>query len=308
MKLLTVSANPHVRDSSSTQRIMLDVLIALVPALIASIVIFGYQALLVVLVCVAVAVLAEYIWEKTMKLPVTIGDLSAAVTGVLLAFCLPHNIPLWMAGLGSVVAIIVVKQLFGGIGCNFANPAATARIVLFLCYSKEMANFVFDGVSSATPLNLMAKGEALPGLTTLLLGQHGGCLGEVCSLALIIGGVYLIVRRVISWHIPVAYLVTVAVCALLAGQNPLEHLLTGGLLLGAIFMATDYSTSPMTEAGKLVYGVIIGLLTFAIRLWGSYPEGVSFAILLGNILTPHIDKLTRHRPLGVAKKKGGAKA
>ena len=307
MKLLTVSANPHVRDNSSTTAIMRDVIIALVPALIAAIVIFGVQALLVTLVCVVAAVLAEFIWEKAMKLPVTIGDLSAVVTGVLLAYCLPSTIPLWMAALGSVIAIIVVKQLFGGIGCNFANPAATARIVLFLSFSSQMASFTYDGVTGATPLPSIVSGESAD-LLTLFLGTHGGSLGEVCGLALIIGGIYLLVRKVISWHIPVAYLVTVAVFALLAGQNPLEHLLSGGLLLGAIFMATDYSTSPMTKPGKLIYGVVLGLLTMAIRLWGSYPEGVSFAILLGNILTPHIDKLTRHTPLGVSKKKGGAKA
>ena len=306
MKLLTVSANPHVRDNSSTQSIMRDVVIALFPALIASILIFGYQALLVELVCVAVAVLAEFFWEKAMKLPITVSDLSAVVTGLLLAFCLPSTIPLWMAGLGSVIAILVVKQLFGGIGCNFANPAATARIVLFLCFSSEMAAFSYDGVTSATPLALMGKGGDLPDLLSMFLGTHGGSLGEVCGLALLLGGVYLIVRKVISWHIPVVYLATVAAFALLAGQNPLYHLLSGGLLLGAIFMATDYSTSPMTKTGKIVYAVLLGLLTMAIRLWGSYPEGVSFAILLGNILTPHIDKLTRHRPLGV-EKKGGAK-
>ena len=307
MKLLTVSANPHVRDNSSTTAIMRDVIIALVPALLAAIVIFGVQALLVTLVCVVAAVLAEFIWEKAMKLPVTIGDLSAVVTGVLLAYCLTSSTPLWMAALGSVIAIIVVKQLFGGIGCNFANPAATARIVLFLSFSSQMASFTYDGVTGATPLPGIVSGEGAD-LLTLFLGTHGGSLGEVCGLALIIGGIYLLVRKVISWHIPVAYLVTVAVFALLAGQNPLEHLLSGGLLLGAIFMATDYSTSPMTKPGKLIYGVILGLLTMAIRLWGSYPEGVSFAILLGNILTPHIDKLTRHTPLGVSKKKGGAKA
>ena len=319
MKLLTVSANPHVRDRATTQSIMLDVIIALVPALVASILLFGVDALLVVLVCVAVAVLAEYIWEKAVKRPVTISDLSAVVTGVLLAYCLPSTIPLWQAALGSIFAIIVVKQFFGGIGCNFANPAATARIMLFLAFSSEMAAFTYDGVSTATPLALMgqsaeaassATGEAvqqLPGLLDMFLGRHGGCLGEVCALALLIGGIYLIARRVISWHIPVVYLVTVAVFSLLVGRDPLYDLLSGGLMLGAFFMATDYSTSPMTVLGKVIYAVIVGLLTMTIRVWGSYPEGVSFAILLGNILTPHIDRLTRHKPLGVAKK-GGAKA
>lgn len=306
MKLLTVSANPHVRDNSSTASIMLDVLIALAPALVVSVVLFGFRALMVEAVCVSAAVLAEYFWELAMKKPITIGDLSAVVTGLLLAFCLPPSLPLWMGALGSVAAIIVVKQLFGGIGCNFANPAATSRIILFLCFSKEMAGFTYDGVTAATPLAVLDQGGSVE-LVDLLFGRHGGCIGEVCTLALLIGGAYLLARRVISWHIPAAYLGTVAVLSLLAGQNPLEQLLTGGLLLGAIFMATDYATSPMTGLGKVIYGVIIGLITVAIRLWGNYPEGVSFAILLGNLLTPQIDRLTRHRPLGVAKK-GGAKA
>lgn len=306
MKLLTVSANPHVRDNSSTASIMLDVIIALAPALVVSVVLFGFRALMVEAVCVSAAVLAEYFWELAMKKPITIGDLSAVVTGLLLAFCLPPSLPLWMGALGSVAAIIVVKQLFGGIGCNFANPAATGRIILFLCFSKEMADFTYDGVTSATPLAVLDQGGSLE-LVDLLFGRHGGCIGEVCALALLIGGAYLLARRVISWHIPAAYLGTVAVLSLLAGQNPLEQLLTGGLLLGAVFMATDYATSPMTGLGKVIYGVIIGLITVAIRLWGNYPEGVSFAILLGNLLTPQIDRLTRHRPLGVAKK-GGAKA
>lgn len=306
MKLLTVSANPHVRDNSSTASIMLDVIIALAPALVVSVVLFGFRALMVEAVCVSAAVLAEYFWELAMKKPVTIGDLSAVVTGLLLAFCLPPSLPLWMGALGSVAAIIVVKQLFGGIGCNFANPAATGRIILFLCFSREMADFTYDGVTSATPLAVLDQGGSLE-LVDLLFGRHGGCIGEVCALALLIGGAYLLARRVISWHIPAAYLGTVAVLSLLAGQDPLEQLLTGGLLLGAVFMATDYATSPMTGLGKAIYGVIIGLITVAIRLWGNYPEGVSFAILLGNLLTPQIDRLTRHRPLGVAKK-GGAKA
>lgn len=306
MKLLTVSANPHVRDNSSTASIMLDVIIALAPALVVSVVLFGFRALMVEAVCVSAAVLAEYFWELAMKKPITIGDLSAVVTGLLLAFCLPPSLPLWMGALGSVAAIIVVKQLFGGIGCNFANPAATGRIILFLCFSKEMADFTHDGVTSATPLAVLDQGGSLE-LVDLLFGRHGGCIGEVCALALLIGGAYLLARRVISWHIPAAYLGTVAVLSLLAGQAPLEQLLTGGLLLGAVFMATDYATSPMTGLGKVIYGVIIGLITVAIRLWGNYPEGVSFAILLGNLLTPQIDRLTRHRPLGVAKK-GGAKA
>lgn len=303
MKLLSVSANPHIRDNSSTQSIMRDVLIALAPALVASVVIFGIRALLVTVVCVAVAVLSEYIFEKGVKRAVTVSDLSAAVTGVLLSFCLPYDIPLWIAGLGSVIAIIVVKQLFGGIGQNFANPAATGRIILLISFGGAMSSWKLDGVSSATPLAIMqgtVPGQ-LPSLTQMFLGNHAGSLGETCALALLIGGIYLLARRVISWHIPVAYLATVAVFSLCAGQSVPYQLISGGLLLGAFFMATDYSTSPLTAVGKLVYGVGCGLLTMLIRLWGSNPEGVSYAILLMNILTPHIDKLTMHKALGGAK-------
>lgn len=289
MKLLTVSANPHVRDNSSTASIMLDVLIALAPALVTSVVLFGFRALMVEAVCVSAAVLAEYFWELAMKKPITIGDLSAVVTGLLLAFCLPVSIPLWMGALGSVAAIIVVKQLFGGIGCNFANPAATGRIILFLCFSKEMADFTYDSVTSATPLAVLDQGGSLE-LVDLLFGRHGGCIGEVCALALLIGGAYLLARRVISWHIPVCYLGTVALLSPLAGQNPLEQLLTGGLLLGAIFMATDYVTSPVTPTGRTVYAIGCGALTVFLRYFGIYPEGVSFSILVMNILVWSLDQ------------------
>lgn len=295
MKLLVTPA-PHIRDKDTTQSIMLDVIIALLPALIAAVVIFGVRALIVTAVCVIAAVLSEFLFEKGVKKPVTIQDLSAIVTGMLLAFCLPVDIPLWIAALGSVIAIVVVKQLFGGIGQNFANPAATARVILLICsFGGAMTTWTVDGVSVATPL---AEGVATPSLTTLFLGLHGGCLGETCSAALLIGGIYLLIRKIISWHIPVAYLGTVAIISLAGGQDLTLQLLGGGLLLGAFFMATDYTTSPMTNTGKLVYGVGCGILTMMIRLWGATPEGVSYAILLMNILTPHIDKLTAHTPLG----------
>jgi len=299
MKLLTVSPAPHIRDKATTQSIMADVLIALCPALVASVVIFGFRALLVTLVCVLMAVLSEFVFEKGVKKPITVSDLSAAVTGVLLAFCLPADIPLWIAGLGSVIAIVVVKQLFGGIGQNFANPAITARVVLLICsFGGAMTAYTVDGVATATPL---ADGAAVPGVVDMFLGNHAGSLGETCALALLLGGAYLLVRRVISWHIPVAFIGTVAVLSLIAGQDLSLQLMGGGLLLGAIFMATDYTTSPMTNAGKLVYGVGCGALTTMIRLWGATPEGVSYAILLMNILTPHIDKLTAHKALGGGK-------
>ncbi|MEG2097372.1 MAG: RnfABCDGE type electron transport complex subunit D [Pseudoflavonifractor sp.] len=304
MKLLAVSSSPHIRDSANTQTIMRDVLIALLPALVASVIIFGFRALLVTIVCIVAAVASEFIFEKGVKRPVTISDLSAVVTGTLLAFCLPVSVPLWIAGLGSVIAIVVVKQLFGGIGHNFANPAITARIVLLISFGTEMSAWTVDGVASATPLATLVGGAAgaLPSLPEMFLGNHAGSLGETCALALLIGLVYLLVRKVISWHIPVAFIGTVALFSLVAGQNTPYQLMAGGLLLGAIFMATDYSTCPLTTTGKLIYGVGCGLLTMIIRIWGSNPEGVSYAILLMNILTPHINHLTAHKPLGGATK------
>lgn len=300
MKLLSVSGSPHIRDNACTRTVMQDVLIALLPALAASVWIFGVQALLVTVVCVVAAVGSEFLFELGVKRPITVTDLSAAVTGVLLAFCLPVSIPLWMAALGSVIAVVVVKQLFGGIGENFANPAITGRIVLLICFGEAMSTWTIDGVTSATPLGVLTSGTTggLPGMTDMLLGQHAGSLGETCAIALLLGGVYLVARKIISWHIPVAYIGTVAIFSLAAGQNLPYQLMGGGLLLGAIFMATDYSTSPITSSGKLIYGVGCGLLTMVIRIWGSSPEGVSYAILLMNILAPHIDKLTRHKPLG----------
>ena len=276
----------QIRDTVADRKTMLDVLIALVPALIASIVIFGLRALLVSLVCVAVAVLSEFIFQKIVKRPVTVGDFSAVITGLLLAFCLPVNIPLWVAGLGSVVAIVVAKQLFGGFGYNFANPAITARVILLISFGIEMTSNTLDGISSATPL-----AGANPGLLSLFLGNHAGSLGETCTLALLIGGIWLLIRKVISWQIPVAFLATVAVISLITGQDALVQLMGGGLVLGAVFMATDPTTSPVSGLGKIIYGVGCGLLTMMVRLLGSTPEGVSYAILLMNILTPHIDKI-----------------
>ena len=298
MKLQVVSSAPHIWGKDSTATIMRDVLIALVPALLASIWIFGMRTLAVTIVCVAVAMLAEDLFERAVGRPSTVNDLSAAVTGTLLAFCLPADIPYWVAGLGSVIAIVVVKQLFGGIGQNFANPAITARVILLLCgFGGAMTTFQVDGVTAATPL---ADGGVYPGLQAMLLGNRGGSLGETCAIALLLGGAYLLYRRVITWHIPVTYLGTVLVVSLLAGQNIGLQMFGGGLMLGAFFMATDYTTSPMTDKGKLIYGVGCGLLTMMIRLWGSVPEGVSYAILLMNILTPHIDRLVRVKPLGGA--------
>ena len=299
-----VSASPHIRDRVTSQRIMLDVIIALVPALIAAITAFGLRAALVVFVCVATCVLAEFIWQKLMKKTVSVGDLTAVVTGILLAYNLPVNIPLWQAMVGAVVAIIVVKQLFGGVGKNFANPAITARIVMFLAFSVSMTNFVsVDGVSSATPLALITAGriEELPSLTNMLLGVRGGCLGETSVIALVIGGVYLICRKVITWHTPVVYLATVFVFTLLLGQQPVYQVMSGGLMLGAIFMATDYVTTPYTAIGKVIFGLGAGILTVIIRVYGSYAEGVSYSILLMNILTPYINRIRVRLPVGGAR-------
>lgn len=292
----TESTTALIPEHVATRSMTRDVIIALVPALIASNVIFGLRALLVTAVCVSVAVLSEYVFQKGMKKPVTIGDLSAVVTGMLLSFCLPVGIPLWIAGLGSVIAIIVVKQLFGGIGYNFANPAITARVILLISFGIEMTTFAaVDGVSHATPLS-----SGNPGLTNMLIGMRGGALGETCAVALLAGGIYLLVRKVITWHIPVSFLATVAIVSLLTGQDLTVQLLGGGLMLGAFFMATDCNTSPVATSGKLVFGVGCGLLTMMIRLLGASPEGVSYAILLMNILTPHIDKIPPFKTKGGA--------
>ena len=302
--MLLVSPAPHVRSRSNTQSIMLDVIIAMIPALIASTIIFGWRALLIVAVCVASCVLFEFLFQKLCKREVTVGDLSAVVTGMLLAFNLPVRIPIWQAVFGCLVAIVAVKQLFGGIGKNFANPAITARIVMLISFAGSMTNFATsaDATSSATPLSQIGT-EEMPSLLTLFLGNHGGSLGETCALALIIGFVYLLVRRVISWHTTVVFVGTVALFTLCLGQNPLEHVLSGGLLLGAIFMATDYSTTPSTKWGKVIFGLGCGIITVLIRVFGGYPEGVSFAILLMNILTPYISKLTKRKIFGGVKKK-----
>lgn len=285
---------------------MRDVLIALVPALIAAVLHYGVRSLLVVAVCVVFAVASEYVMEKACKKPITVSDLSAAVTGVLLAYNLPVGIPLWMAAFGSIAAVAFVKQLFGGLGQNFANPAITGRIILLVSFAGAMTDWTTgypDAVAGATPLALLAAGETvLPSKTALFLGSIGGCLGETSKLALLIGFVYLLVRRVITWHTPVAYVATVFILTALLGQDPVFHVLSGGLLLGAIFMATDYATTPSNWKGRLVFGIGCGLLTVLIRVYGSYPEGVSFSILLMNFVSPYIDRLTETKPLGGAAK------
>ena len=295
-----VAASPHVTTKNSTAVIMRDVLIALLPAVLAGCVVFGLRALLVVAVTTAACSFFEWGFEKLCHTPSTISDLSAAVTGVLLAMNLPVSIPLWQAVFGALVAMVAVKGLFGGIGKNFANPAITARIVMFLAFSKTMTAWVFpDAVSSATPLAMMANGESVDYLT-LLLGNHGGCLGETSALALLIGFAYLLIRGVISWHTPICFVGTVFVMSLILGQDAVGQILSGGLMLGAIFMATDYSTTPSTNLGRVLFGIGAGLLTVLIRFYGAYAEGVSFAILFMNILTPYLSKWTETKPFGGA--------
>ena len=297
-----VSVSPHLHHKVDTKSIMRDVCIAMVPALIAAVLIFGLRALLVTAVSVAAAVVTEFLYQKGTKQTVTISDWSAVVTGMLLAFNLPVSIPLWQAAFGSIVAILIVKQLFGGLGRNFANPAIVGRIVLFLSFSKTMTAWTFvDGVSTATPLSVMANGGQLPGMMQMFLGVKGGCLGEVSILALLIGFAYLLVRKIISWHTPVAFIGSVFVLSWLIGGDfvyAVNQVLAGGLVLGAVFMATDYATTPSTDNGRLIFGLGCGLLTVMIRQWGSYAEGVSFAILFMNILNPYISRLAHRRIFG----------
>ena len=325
-RLLTASASPHVRTRDTTRGIMLDVLIALVPALVASVVLFGFRALAVTAVSVCSCVVFEFLSRKAMRRPNTIGDLSAAVTGMILAFNLPSTIPFWMVVFGALIAIVVVKQMFGGIGQNFVNPALLARIVLMVSVPKAMLaswatpfawrDSSVDAVTSATPLAILKSGDGtMPSLLSMCFSK-AGCLGEVCAAALVLGGVYLVVRRVISPVIPLCFVGTVGVCMLAygfaKGENAFSfaayELLSGGLLLGAIFMATDYATSPISIKGKIIFAVGCGLITSLIRLFGNMNEGVSFSIVLMNILVPHIDRLTVPKPFGMEKEKKEKKA
>lgn len=295
-KLLKVTSSPHIRHEDSTRGIMLDVIIALLPAAIYGCILFGLRAAIILVVTVATAVASEAIWNLALKKPQTIGDCSAVLTGLLLGMNLSSQTPVWIAAIGSVVAIIVVKQMFGGLGFNFANPAMTARIVLLVSFTGQMSNYVspIDAVTTATPL---ANNTPIT-LKELFFGMHSGAIGETSSFLLIIGGLYLMLRRVIKPIIPVAFIGTVAIATLIAGGDLKLAIFGGGLMLGAIFMATDYVTSPTTNLGKLIFGIGCGLITFVIRQFGALPEGVSYAILLMNILTPHINRLTLSKPFG----------
>ncbi len=323
MDFLKVTSSPHMRHEDTTRLIMLDVIIALCPALVWAVYLFGARALTLTAVSVGSAVLFEYLYRLIMNKSNDIGDLSAAVTGMLLAFCLPVSVPLWMPAVGSFFAIVIVKQLYGGIGKNVVNPALAARVFLFLAFPGDMARFTapseklpafsFKGadiVASATPLASLKEGVAPPdSLLDLFLGNCAGCIGEISVLLLLAGALYLFVRKIITWQIPVCYIATVAVLSYLfpasgmdAVQYVLSTLCSGGLILGAFFMATDYVTSPVTYRGRIFYGIGCGLITVFIRTCGSYPEGVSFAILVMNCLAWYIDKFTRPRVFGGGKK------
>lgn len=312
MNKLFVESSPHIRSAWTTQKIMLNVIIALCPALIMATYIFGLKALLLTVICCASCVLFEWLFGKITKRENTISDLSAVVTGMLLAFNLPAELPIYMAIIGCFVAIVIVKCLFGGIDQNFANPAITARIVLMLSFTASMnawtAPFAWkDGVDAAlgaTPL--AAAADELPGMWDMFLGFRGGCLGETCIAALLLGGLYLMFIGVIRPTTPLCFIGTVALLSLWYGGNVdfmLYQLMGGGLVLGAFFMATDYATTPLTDKGKIIFGIGCGLITFAIRRFASLPEGVSFSILVMNCLTPLIDRYTAPKALGAVKPK-----
>ena len=311
-KNLAVSSSPHLRSGASTRRIMQEVCLALAPAGIAGIVLFGAHAAALIAASVITCVLSEFIYQKLAKEKTTIGDWSAVVTGLLLAYNLPAGAPIWLAVVGGVIAIVLVKQMFGGIGSNFMNPALTARAILFVSWSSLMSTypqttFAVDATSSATPLALMGAGSVTDvNLWNLMIGNCGGVLGETCKLAIIAGGVYMLIRRIIDWRIPVTFIGTVFLCYLLkdGAEMAVYQIFAGGLMLGAFFMATDYATSPVTGIGKLIMGVGCGILLFVIRAYASYPEGCSFAILFMNVVTPLIDKFTMPKPFGEVKQHG----
>ncbi len=310
MEKLIVSTSPHVHTRMTTGRIMRDVLIALSPAAIASVILFGLKSLYIIIACTVSAVVAEYLFNLITKKTQTVSDCSAAVTGVILALSLPASTKIWHCVLGAVIAIVVVKCLFGGIGCNFANPAVTARIFLIFSFAEigggTLTRFMdeADLVTGATPLEIMQSGRPLrliPDFMDMFLGNRSGAIGETCALAILIGFAYLVVRRIIRWEVPVIFVATVFVMTLaIKGDLTFAtyQILSGGLLFGAVFMATDYVTTPLTVKGKMLFALGCGIITTVIRLYGDYPEGVSFAILLMNIVSPYLEKLTAPRPLG----------
>lgn len=307
-RLLVVSSSPHIHSPLDTRTIMGWVLAALAPAGLAGIYFFGLRAAAVMAVCVVSCVAFECLWERCTKRTITAGDLSAAVTGLLLAYNLPPTIPFWMAVLGSLFAIIVVKQFFGGLGCNIVNPALAARAMMLTSWPVPMTTWTLDGVSGATPLALIKEGslDKLPSLTNLFVGNIGGCIGETSALALLIGFALLLYKDIIKWQVPVIYIAVVAALCTVFGRpvGPVYEILAGGLFLGAIFMATDYTTTPITLRGQMIFAVGCGLLTSLIRTWGGYPEGVSYSILIMNLTVPLIDRVTKPRIFGEVKKHG----
>ena len=317
-EMYNVSVSPHLRSETGTNSIMRDVAIALLPACLFGIYNFGYRALLVILVSVLAAVVTEFVYEKLVKRPVTIGDWSAVVTGMILAVNLPATLPLWMAALGSVFAILVVKQLFGGLGQNFMNPALAGRCFLLISFGSQMTAFpVVDGISAATPLSAMKAGESVD-LLQMFIGNYSGCIGETSVLAILLGAGYLLFKKVISIRIPGTYILSTMVFIVIlnlvtgngmpTGSYLLAHLFGGGLLIGAFFMATDYVTSPITPMGQVIYALLIGFLTALFRVVGKSAEGVSYAIIISNMAVPLIEKATVPTPFGRKKGKGGAKA
>lgn len=306
--MLHVSSSPHIRDNSNTSKIMLDLIIGLTPACLFGIYNFGIRALLVLLVCVVTCVLAEYAYQRLMRKTVTIRDLSAVVTGLLLGMNLTHTLPLWMAVLGSLFAILIVKQLFGGIGQNFMNPALAARCFLLISFAGRMTSFTYDGVTGATPLAVLKSGGTVH-VWDMFVGTIGGVIGETSVIALLIGALYLVIRKVITLTIPLMYIGVFALFIVLFGGHGfdmtflLAHLCGGGLILGAFFMATDYVTSPVTWKGKLIYGAVLGILTGLFRIYGNSAEGVSYAIIFSNLLVPLIEKITVPSAFGVVKPK-----
>ena len=307
-KMLNVSSSPHVRDKSSTTKIMLDVCLALLPACAFGIYNFGVRALAVLAVAVVTCVLSELIYEYFMHKPITIGDLSAVVTGLLIGMNMPHTIPLWMVVLGSAFAIIIVKQLFGGLGQNFMNPALAARCFLLISFAGKMTTFIYDGITGATPLAILKEGGNVD-ILKMFLGTTSGVIGETSTVALLIGGAYLLIKKVIAPTIPFVYIAVFSVFVLIFGGQGFDmsflaaHLCGGGLMLGAFFMATDYVTSPVNTLGKVVYAFILGLLTAIFRVFGNSAEGVSYAIIFTNLLVPIIEKITRPRAFGVKRVK-----
>lgn len=306
MNKLAVSVSPHMHTNETTRSIMLDVIIALLPASVASVIFFGIKALFLISTSIIFSVMSEWIFSVITKRKSSISDLSAVVTGLILGLNVTVSLPLWQIAVGAIFATFFVKMLFGGIGQNFANPAITARIIMLLSFGGTMTNYAYptDAVSAATPLALMKSGayHKVPETLDLFLGKCGGCLGETSALALIIGGLYLYFRRVITLHTPLSFIATVFVLSFLFGRPPLKEILSGGLIFGAIYMATDYSSSPVKKSSKIIFGIGCGLITMLIRKYGTYPEGVSFAILFMNILAVYIEKITIIKPLGVGGK------